>query len=109
MAFDEALAARVRSALPGGEGVIEKRMFGGIAFLLKGNMCCGIHGDDLIVRLDPADAEVALNEPHVRVFDLTGRPMKGWVLITSDGVATDGDLRSWVGRGVEFAASLPAK
>jgi hypothetical protein len=109
MAFDEALAARVRSALPGGEGVIEKLMFGGIAFLLKGNVCCGIHGDDLIVRLDPADAEVALNEPHVRVFDLTGRPMKGWVLIAPEGVAGEDDLRSWVRRGLEFARSLPAK
>jgi TfoX/Sxy family transcriptional regulator of competence genes len=109
VAFDDALATRVRNALPGGESVIEKRMFGGIAFLLNGNMCCGVHGDELIVRLDPAHAADALGEPHVRAFDLTGRPMKGWVLIALDGLATDSELQSWVGRGVEFAASLPAK
>ena len=84
-------------------------MFGGIAFLLNGNMCCGVHGDELILRLDREHAEEALGEPHVRVFDLTGSPMKGWVLIAPGGVATDGDLRSWVGRGVAFAGSLPAK
>lgn len=84
-------------------------MFGGIAFLLNGNMCCGVHGDELILRLDPSRAEQALREPHVRVFDLTGRPMKGWVLIAPGGVATDDDLRAWVGQGAEFAGSLPAK
>jgi TfoX/Sxy family transcriptional regulator of competence genes len=109
MAFDEALAVRVRNVLPDGESVIEKRMFGGIAFLLNGNMCCGVRGDELIVRLDPAHAEDALGEPHVRVFDLTGRGMKGWVRIASDRLGTDGELQAWVSRGVEFAASLPAK
>lgn len=109
MAFDEALAARVRGALRGSEGLAEKRMFGGIAFLLNGNMCCGVHDDELILRLDPERAEEALREPHVRVFDLTGRPMKGWVLIAPGGVATENDLRSWVGRGVEFGGSLPPK
>jgi TfoX/Sxy family transcriptional regulator of competence genes len=109
VAFDDALATRIRNALPGGESVIEKRMFGGIAFLLNGNMCCGVHGDELIVRLDPAAAEDALGEPHVRVFDLTGRPMKGWVLIASNGLEAETELQSWVARGVEFAASLPAK
>jgi hypothetical protein len=109
MAVDEALAARVRGALRGSEGLVEKRMFGGIAFLLNGNMCCGVHDDELIVRLDHEQAEGALGEPHARVFDLTGRPMRGWVLIAPAGVATDDGVRSWVGRGVEFARSLPAK
>jgi TfoX/Sxy family transcriptional regulator of competence genes len=110
MAFDEALASRVRGALrPVGERLVEKRMFGGVAFLLSGNMCCGVHGDELIVRLDPERAEEALSEPHVRVFDLTGRPMKGWVLVAPSGVATDGELRSWVARAAEYAGTLPAK
>ena len=84
-------------------------MFGGIAFLLNGNMCCGVHDDELIVRLDPDRTEQALREPHVRVFDLTGRPMKGWVLVAPGGVAADDDLRSWIGQGVKYARSLPAK
>lgn len=109
VAFDEALAARVRGVLGGSEGLAEKRMFGGIAFLLDGNMCCGVHGDELIVRLAPEETEEALAEPNVRVFDLTGRPMKGWVLVAPAGVATDGALRSWVDRAAAFAGSLPAK
>lgn len=109
MAFDEVLAARVRGVLSGSDGFSEKRMFGGIAFLLDGNMCCGVHGDELIVRLDPDETEQALGEPHVRLFDLTGRPMKGWVLVAPAGVSADDDLGSWVARAAEFAGSLPAK
>ena len=109
MAFDEALAARVRGVLGGNEGLAEKRMFGGLAFLLNGNMCCGVHDDELILRLDPVKAEQALSEPHVRVFDLTGRRMKGWVLVGPGGVATHDDLDSWVGRAAEFVGSLPVK
>jgi hypothetical protein len=109
VAFDEALAARVRGALRARKGIAEKKMFGGIAFLLNGNMSCGVHGDELIVRLDPEHTEQALREPHVRVFDLTGRPMKGWLLVARDGVAADDDLRSWIGRGVEYARSLLPK
>jgi len=84
-------------------------MFGGIAFLLNGNMCCGVRSDELIVRIDPEQTEEALRDPQVRVFDLTGRPMKGWVLVAAGGVAADDDLRSWIERGVEYAGSLPAK
>jgi hypothetical protein len=109
VAFDEALAARVRAALRARKGIVEKKMFGGIAFLLNGNMCCGVREDELIVRLDPERTEQALREPHVRVFDLTGRPMKGWVLVAPGGVAADDDFRSWIGQGVEYARSLPAK
>ena len=109
MAFDEVLAARIRDVLGGIDGLSEKRMFGGIAFLLNGNMCCGVHGDDVILRVDPASAEDAVRKPHVRVFDMTGRPMKGWLLIGSDAVASDEELRAWIGMGVDFAGSLPAK
>jgi hypothetical protein len=103
------LATRIRDHLSETEGFVEKRMFGGVAFLLNGNMCCGVHGDDVIVRIDPKSAEDALREPHVRVFDMTGRPMKGWLLVGADAVASDKQLRSWIGRGVDFAGSLPAK
>src|SRR5207249_7419966 len=96
MAFDEALATRLRSVLAGIDGIAEKKMFGGIAFLLNGNMCCGVHGDELILRLDRDDTDEALEDANVRLFDLTGRPMKGWVLIAPDGIARDKDLRSWI-------------
>ena len=109
MAFEEVLANRIRDLLSGTEGLAEKRMFGGIAFLLSGSMCCGVRGDDVILRVDPDSAEDALREPHVRIFDMTGRPMKGWLLVGSDAVASDEHLRSWIGMGVDFARSLPAK
>lgn len=109
MAFDEALADRIRTTLGPRDGVAEKRMFGGIAFLLNGNMCCGVHGDEVILRLDPERTESALAKPHVRVFDLTGSPVKGWVLVGAPGVATDEALGSWVAESVAYAGSLPPK
>jgi TfoX/Sxy family transcriptional regulator of competence genes len=109
MAYDETLAERVRGLLADRASATEKKMFGGLAFLVGGNMCCGVHGDELIVRLEPESTEQALEEPHVRVFDLTGRPIKGWVLVAPDGVASDDDLRRWVDVSVEFATALPAK
>ena len=87
MAFDEALAARVRKVLGKRRGVVEKKMFGGIAFLLHGNMSVGLHGKELVVRVDPEEGERALSEPNVRRFDLTGRPMKGWLLVGPAGLA----------------------
>ena len=109
MAFDEALAGRIRKHLGKRGGLTEKKMFGGLAFLLKGNMCCGVSGQDLLVRLDPARTDQALAEPHVRVFDLTGRPMKGWVLVGAQGLATDAALARWIKLAVDYAGSLPAK
>lgn len=109
MAFDEGLAARVRDVLGGSEELAEKKMFGGIAFLLSGNMCCGVNRDELIVRVDPEQTQQALEDPHVRLFDMTGRPMKGWLLVAPGGVAADEDLRAWVGRSAQFARSLPPK
>jgi TfoX N-terminal domain len=109
MAFDETLAARTRKALGKRAGLTEKQMFGGLAFLLRGNMAVGVHASEMIVRLAPEETDAALAERHVRVFDLTGRPMKGWVLVESAGIASDAALQRWVERGVKFAASLPAK
>jgi hypothetical protein len=84
-------------------------MFGGIAFMLQGNMCCGVMKDDLMVRVGPDAHTEALGRPNAREFAMSGRPMPGWVLVTPDGVATDEGLRDWVQRGVDFARSLPAK
>jgi TfoX/Sxy family transcriptional regulator of competence genes len=109
MAFDEKLAARIRTHLGKRPGLLEKKMFGGIAFLLRGNMCCGVHRDSLIVRLDPAETDRALSEPHTRVFDLTGRPMKGWILVEAKGLATAAQLGTWVDRATKYAGALPAK
>ena len=109
MAFDEQLAGRVRKRLAAQKGLTEKRMFGGLAFLLNGNMCCGVHQDELIVRLTPEQAEAALGEPHTRIFDLSGRPMKGWILVEPDGLGDDPALAKWLHLGSRYAASLPKK
>jgi TfoX/Sxy family transcriptional regulator of competence genes len=109
MAFDEQLVRRIRTHLGKRPGLSEKKMFGGIAFLMKGNMCCGVHRDALMVRLDPADTDRVLAEPHTRVFDLTGRPMKGWILVEPEGLATGPQLGKWVDRAAQYAGSLPAK
>ena len=109
MAYDEGLATRVREVLGDRPGLAEKQMFGGLAFLVHGNMACGVRGEDLIGRVAAATAEAALAETGVRPFDLTGRPMKGWLLVDPDGHAEDEDLRRWVDRGLAHAGSLPAK
>ena len=109
MAYDEQLAERVRDALALREDVTEQRMFGGIAFMLAGNMACGVLGDDLIVRVGPEEHERALAEPHVRPFDFTGRPSRGIVFVGPAGIASDDTLAGWVEAGADFAASLPAK
>jgi hypothetical protein len=109
MAYDEGLATRVRDVLGDRPGLAEKRMFGGLAFLLHGNMACGVRGGDLIVRVAAEVADAAQGEPGTRPFDLTGRPMKGWLLVDVGGHAEDEDLRRWVDRGVAYASSLPAR
>ena len=109
MPYDEGLAERVRGLLDGRSDVVDKRMFGGIAFLIAGNMACGVSGDDLIVRVDCDESEALLAEPGARRFDMTGRPMKGWLLVAPEASADDADLERWVRRGEEFAASLPPK
>lgn len=109
MAFDGALAERIRKRLGKRTGLVEKQMFGGLAFLVRGNMCCGVHGSEMIVRLAPEDTATALKEPHTRVFDITGRPMKGWILVGSGGLAADAALGTWVERATKYAESLPPK
>jgi TfoX/Sxy family transcriptional regulator of competence genes len=109
MAFDEDLAARTRDVLARAKGVEEKRMFGGVGFLLHGNMLVGVWEDSLIARLGPDDGAAALREPHVRAFDVTGRPMKGWVMVGPEGVEDDDRLADWVGRATRFVETLPAK
>ena len=109
MAYDEGLATRVRDVLGDQPGLAEKKMFGGLAFLLHGNMACGVRGDDLIVRMAVEEADAALEEPGARPFDMTGRPMKGWLLVAPEGYAEDDDLRRWVDRGLAHAGSLPPK
>ena len=85
-------------------------MFGGIAFMLNGNMCCGVHGQEMIVRIDPEKTVGALKQKHTRIFDLSGgRPMKGWILVQKKGLATDLALSKWVGVGLNYAKSLPVK
>jgi hypothetical protein len=109
MAYDEGLATRVRELLGGETGLAEMQMFGGVAFLLDGNMACGVRGDDLLVRADPAMHNTHTAEAGVRPDDLTGRPVKGWLLVEPIGHGEDDDLRRWVGRGVAYARSLPPK
>jgi TfoX/Sxy family transcriptional regulator of competence genes len=109
MAYDEGLAQRIREHLAEVQEIEEKKMFGGIGYLLRGNMACGVIGEDLIVRVGPDNDEDALRDPHARPFDFTGRVMRGWVMVGPAGHAEDNALASWVQRGLKFAASLPAK
>jgi TfoX/Sxy family transcriptional regulator of competence genes len=109
MAYDEGLAQRIRELLSNTPGLVEKKMFGGIGFLLDGNMACGVHGDSMIVRVAPEDHEAALRKPHASVFDLTGRPMRGWVVVAREGVEEAEYLRDWVEQGTAFARTLPPK
>jgi TfoX N-terminal domain len=110
VAFDEGLAERIRALLEARPDLGEQLMFGGIAFMVGGNMCCGVNGDDLVVRLDPDRADELLeSEAGVRPFDMTGRPMRGWILVGAEGVSTDPRLERWVARGAAFARSLPPK
>lgn len=110
MAYSEAQAGRVRDLLAGQKALVEKQMFGGIAFLLGGNMAAGVHGEDLIVRCEPAETETLLREPGAKPFSLSGKPsMAGWLLVAPEGCRTDAALKAWVGRGVAYASALPAK
>ena len=109
MAFDEDLAARIRDRLARQRGVGEKRMFGGVGFLLDGNLLVGVWKDSLMARLGPDEAGAALREPHVRAFDITGKPMRNWVLVEPEGVEDDDQLAGWVERAMEFVRTLPKK
>lgn len=109
MAFDEKLADRVRAVLAKRRGIAERRMFGGIAFLVRGHMACGVTGRDLMVRVGPDAYDDALARPHARPMDFTGRPMRGLVYVAPAGVRSAPALRAWVDRGVAFTRSLPEK
>jgi hypothetical protein len=109
MAFNEALADRIRQHLARRKSIEEKKMFGGLGFLLNGNLLVGVWKDSLIARLGRDEGEEALKEPHVRKFDITGRPMKGWVLVEPEGVEGDDQLNGWIQRAAKFVETLPAK
>ena len=110
MAYSEAQAARVRGMLEGHPGITEKEMFGGIAFLLGGNMAVGVHDEDLIVRVDPAQTDALLREPGAKPFTLSGRGgSPGWLLVAPPGYRDKASLRTWIDRGVAYASSLPKK
>jgi hypothetical protein len=109
MAFSEALAERIRQRLARRKGIEEKKLFGCIAFLLDGNVVVGVWKDSLIVRLGPEGYDDALMEPHVGEFNITGRSMKGWVVVAPEGVEADDELNGWIQRAVKFVKKLPKK
>ena len=110
MAYDLALASRVRDALGDNPEISEREMFGGIAFMLSGNMAVGVRNEDLMVRINPDDHDEALARPGVRVSDMGGRPMgRGWILVGPDAITGDTDLHDWIEAGIEFAATFPPK
>jgi len=109
MAYDEGLAERIRGLLEDRGTVSERRMFGGLAFLIRGHMTVGIVKEELMVRVGPETYPQVLREPHARAMDFTGRPMKGFVFVSAQGLDSDADLERWVERGVGYAASLPTK
>jgi len=109
MPYDEGLVQRMREILDQGPSYTEKKMFGGVGFMLNGNMAVGVNQDNLIVRVGKENDEEALAEPNARPFDFTGKPMQGLIYVSLEGYETDVDLQAWVRRGVDFALSLPAK
>jgi hypothetical protein len=109
MAFDEKLAERVRRVLAGRCDFAEKRMFGGLAFMVAGHMCCGVVGDDLMVRVGPEKFEDALARLHARLMDFTGHPSRGMVFVGARGTGTARAVETWVDRGLAFVQSLPGR
>jgi TfoX/Sxy family transcriptional regulator of competence genes len=109
MAYDERLAARIRRILSSAAAVSERKMFGGIAFMVGGNMACGVIGDELMVRVGPDGHDDALAEPHVRIMDFTHRPIRGMVYVGVPAIKSDADLERWVARGAAYAQTLPPK
>ncbi len=109
MAYDEGLAERIRDAMRGRSDVVEKKMFGGLCFMVSGNMCCGIVKDTLMARVGPDKYGDFLKEKHAREMDFTGRAMKGMIYVSPEGLDLDEDLAKWIGRCLEFVETLPAK
>jgi TfoX/Sxy family transcriptional regulator of competence genes len=109
MAYNESLAQRLKALIETDRKLQEKKMFGGIAFLLNGNMCCGVHGDEVILRVDPEKYEMLLSRPNVREFDMTGRPIKGWLMLERAGWSKSKALGFWIEEAVGYAAGLKRK
>lgn len=107
MAYDEGLADRIRQHLSHHGGIEEKKMFGGISFLLNGKMCVGVVKDELCARVGPEAFDEAVKLPHARVMDFTKRPMKGWIFVAAEGVEEDTDLKAWIERCERFVKTLP--
>ncbi len=109
MAYDEAIADDIRARIGGHPGLTERKMFGGIAFMINGNMAVGVAGDELMVRVGKEAHDAALAKPGARTFDMGARPMKGWISVAAAGMATESNFNGWVDQGVAFAESLPPK
>ena len=109
MPYNEALAEKVLASITSPVPTEARKMFGGIAIMVQGNMACGVIQDDLIVRVPPERYEESLMRPHVRTMDMTGRPMRGWVVVGPEATSTEVALKDWVNMGIGYALSLPAK
>ena len=109
MAYNEGVAQRVREAMQEVYDIAEKKMFGGLAFMVRGNICCGIVRSELMLRVGPEQYEEALELPHARKMDFTGKPMKGLIYVAEEGFEDDSDLEMWVNRALRFIDTLPAK
>jgi TfoX/Sxy family transcriptional regulator of competence genes len=107
MSYDDTLAIRVRQALSDRDDVVEKKMFGGLCFMVNGAMCCGLTQTEFMVRVGPEQYDEALAQPHARPMDFTGRPLKGMVYVAREGLRTEAQLARWVARGVAFVCAMP--
>ena len=109
MAYNEAMAERIRKLLARRKGLAERKMFGGIAFMLNGNMCCGVVDDRIVLRLGKDGSDAALKEPHIEIMDFTGRPIRSMVYLGPGACAREVELKQWLDRSVKFTSSLPKK
>ena len=109
MAYDERVARRVRTALKRYPAVVEKKMFGGLVFMQQGNMCCGVIGEDLMIRLDPEEYDNALSQPHTRVMESNGKPFTGFVYVAPAGLARPSDLKRWIALAARYVLLLTPK
>lgn len=109
MSYSQILAGRIRDLVMRNRDITEKKMFGGVAFLLCGNLLVGVWKEALVVRLGPEEGPAALKEPHVRPFDITKKPMKNWCLVEPEGIEEDAELRAWLDRAMKFVGGLPPK
>lgn len=108
MAYSLKLAERIKLGF-GDVPFVEKKMFGGVGYLIHGNMACGIYKDNLIIRVSVDKFDSLIKKPNTKLFDITGKPMKGWLMVTEDGYKTSKQLYTWIKEGIEFALTLPSK